>query len=250
MKPATLLIPVFLALAIVAPPLFAAGDQPPTLAPGSKAPDFKLPGVDGKTYTLKDFDPSPVLVIVFTCNHCPTAQAYEERIKAIVNDYKDKGVALVAISPNDPKSVRLDELGYADLSDSFEEMKVRAKHRQYNFPYLYDGDTEEASKKYGPRATPHAFVFDKQRLLRYVGRIDDSERPAYAKTRELRDALDAVLGGKEPKVTQTKTFGCSIKWAGKEESVKQFMAKLAAEPVEVKPVDDVALRDLRKNAGD
>src|SRR5215210_6422148 len=173
----------------------AAGDQPPTLPPGAKAPDFKLPGVDGKTYTLADFEKSPVLVVLFTCNHCPTAQAYEERIKSIVNDYKDKGIALVAISPNDPKSVRLDELGYTDLSDSFEEMKVRAKHRQYNFPYLYDGETEEASKKYGPSATPHAFVFDKQRVLRYTGRIDDSERPQLARTRELRDALDAVLAG-------------------------------------------------------
>jgi peroxiredoxin len=228
----------------------AAADQPPTLTIGASAPDFKLPGVDGKTYTLKDFDASPVLVVLFTCNHCPTAQLYEERVKSIVNDYKDKGVAVVAISPNDPKSVRLDELGYTDLSDSFEEMKVRAKHRQYNFPYLYDGDTEEASKKYGPVATPHAFVFDKARKLRYTGRIDDSERPQLAKTRDLRDAIDAVLAGHEPKVATTRTFGCSIKWAGKEDSVKQHLAKLAAEPVEVKPVDAAGLRDLRKNAGE
>jgi thiol-disulfide isomerase/thioredoxin len=238
-----------LSFAILSVPVSAA-EEPPTLPLGAKAPDFKLPGVDGKTYSVADFDKSPVLVIVFTCNHCPTAQAYEERIKSIVNDYRDKGVALVAISPNDPKSVRLDELGYTDLSDSFEEMKVRAKHRQYNFPYLYDGDTEEASKKYGPRATPHAFVFDKLRVLRYVGRIDDSERPDRAKTRELRDAIDAVLAGRAPKVAQTGTFGCSIKWAGKEESVKQFMQKVAAEPVEVKPVDEAGLRDLRKNDGE
>jgi peroxiredoxin len=191
-----------------------------------------------------------VLVVLFNCNHCPTAQAYEERVKSIVNDYRDKGVALVAISPNDPKSVRLDELGYTDLSDTFDEMKVRAKHRQYNFPYLYDGDTEETSKKYGPVATPHAFVFDKERKLRYAGRIDDSERPQLAKTHELRDAIDAVVAGKEPAVATTKTFGCSIKWAGKEDSVKQYMDKLAAEPVDVKPVDEAGLRDLRKNAGE
>jgi thiol-disulfide isomerase/thioredoxin len=129
-------------------------------------------------------------------------------------------------------------------------MKVRAKHRQYNFPYLYDGDTEEASKKYGPVATPHAFVFDKERTLRYAGRIDDSERPAHAKTHELRDAIDAVLAGKQPAVTQTKTFGCSVKWAGKEDAVKQYMDKLAAEPVDVKPVDAAGLRELRKNAGE
>jgi peroxiredoxin len=250
MKRVTSTALLLLGSALLSTTALAAGDQPPTLAIGAKAPDFKLPGVDGKTYTLKDFEASPVLVVLFTCNHCPTAQAYDDRVKSIVNDYRDKGVALVAISPNDPKSVRLDELGYTDLSDTFEEMKVRAKHRQYNFPYLYDGETEEASKKYGPVATPHAFVFDKARVLRYAGRIDDSERPSLAKTHELRDAIDAVLAGKEPAVATTKTFGCSIKWAGKEDSVKQYLAKLAAEPVEVKPVDEAGLRELRKNPSD
>ena len=250
MKPATSIALAFLAAAVFSSPARAADDQPPTLSLGAKAPDFKLPGVDGKTYTLADFDKSPVLVVLFTCNHCPTARAYEDRVKSIVNDYKDKGVAVVAISPNDPKSVRLDELGYTDLSDSFEEMKVRAKHRQYNFPYLYDGETEVASKKYGPVATPHVFVFDKDRKLRYTGRIDDNERPRLAKTRELRDAIDAVLAGKDPAVAQTKTFGCSVKWAGKEDSVKRYMEKLAAEPVDVKPVDEAGLRELRKNAGE
>jgi peroxiredoxin len=250
MKRVTSTTLLLLGFALLCRTSFAAGDQPPTLALGAKAPDFKLPGVDGKTYTLKDFESSPVLVVLFTCNHCPTAQAYEDRVKSIVDDYRDKGAAVVAISPNDPKSVRLDELGYTDVSDTFDEMKVRAKHRQYNFPYLYDGDTEDASKRYGPVATPHAFVFDKERVLRYTGRIDDSERPQLAKTRELRDAIDAVLAGKEPAVSQTKTFGCSIKWAGKEDAVKQYMDKLAAEPVEVKPIDAAGLRELRKNPGE
>ena len=232
-------------------PSFAhSADEPPTLALGAAAPDFKLPGVDGKTYTLKDFADSPVLVVLFTCNHCPTAQAYEDRVMTIVNDYKGKGVAVVAISPNDPKSVRLDELGYTDLSDSFEEMKVRAEHKRFNFPYLYDGDKETASRAYGPVATPHAFVFDKERKLRYQGRIDDSERPQLAKTHELRDAIDAVLAGRAPKVTQTPVFGCSVKWAGKEDSVRKYMAKLAAEPVDVKPVDEAGLRELRANKTD
>ena len=145
MKPATLLIPVFLALAIVAPPLFAAGDQPPTLALGSKAPDFKLPGVDGKTYTLKEFDRSPVLVIVFTCNHCPTAQAYEDRIIKLHADYKDKGVAIVAINPNDPQAVRLDELGYTDLGDSFEDMRRTARGRGPS--HSLDAQTGHSSRR-------------------------------------------------------------------------------------------------------
>ena len=234
-----------LLLAAVGPK--AADENPPTLPLGSAAPDFSLSGVDGKTYSLKDFASSPVLVVLFTCNHCPTAQYYEDRIQAIVNDYGDKGVALVAISPNDPKSVRLDELGYTDLSDSFEEMKIRAQHKKYTYPYLYDGDTQQASKAYGPVATPHAFVFDKDRKLRYVGRIDDSERPQLAKTRDLRDAIDAILAGREPHVTQTRVFGCSVKWAGKEDSVKRYMEKLAKEPVAVETVGAARLAALRKN---
>jgi thiol-disulfide isomerase/thioredoxin len=221
--------------------------QPETLALGSKAPDFALPGVDGKTYSLKDFASAKVLVVIFTCVHCPTAQYYEDRMKQIVTDYQSKGVALVAISPNDPKSVRWDELGYTDLSDSFAEMKIRSEHKKYNFPFLYDGDTETVSRAYGPVATPHAFVFDHERKLRYVGRIDDSERVEYAKTRDLRDALDALVAGKPVANAQTKSFGCSVKWAGKEDSVKRYIEKLAAEPVTVELADAAALAKLRKN---
>ncbi len=227
--------------------LRAADGQPPTLAFGSPAPEFSLPGTDGRTYALKDFAAAKLLVVVFTCDHCPTAQYYEERLKQLVADYRDKGVAFVAISPNDPKSVRLDELGWTDLSDSFAEMKLRARDRQFNFPYLYDGDTETASRAYGPVATPHAFVFDAQRKLRYVGAIDDSERPQHVKVRYVRDALDALLAGQVPAVTRTKVIGCSVKWAGKADAVKAYMDKLAAEPVSVTPVDAAGLAALRKN---
>ena len=227
---------------------FAAAQTPiQPLAPGSPAPDFKLPGVDGKTYTLKDFARAKLLVVVFTCNHCPTARAYEERLKQLVRDYKDKGVALVAISPNEPKALRLDELGYTDLSDSLEEMKLRAKHRQFNFPYLYEGDQTGISRAYGPTATPHAFVFDAARKLRYVGRIDDNERQPLVKTHDLRNALDALLAGRDVPVAQTRAFGCSIKWSDKVDSVRKFMEKLAAEPVTVELADAEALRALRKN---
>src|SRR5438093_9033368 len=165
----------------------SVADTPPatTLPLSARAPDFRLRGVDERKYTLKYFKKARILVVVFTCNHCPTAQYYEERLKRIVEEYGRKGVALVAINPNDPKSVRLDELGYTDLSDSFAEMKVRAKHKQFNFPYLYDGDKEEVSRAYGPVATPHAFVFDKARRPRYVGRVDDSEPPGLVKTQAL-----------------------------------------------------------------
>src|ERR1700747_2564163 len=129
-------------------------DDHKTLAIGAEAPDFKLQGVDGKTYTLASFKNAKVLVVVFMCNHCPTSQAYEHRIIKLTSDYAAKGVRLVAINPNNPSSLRLDELGYSDVGDSFAEMKIRAKQVGFNFPYLYDGATEIASNKYGPVTTP------------------------------------------------------------------------------------------------
>src|SRR5207247_2133976 len=159
-----------LGLVLVARLLFAA-ENLPTLPLGAKAPNFKLRGVDKKNYSLADFKRAKILVVVFTCNHCPTAQYYEERLKKLVTDYKSKGVAVVAIMPNDPKSVRLDELGWTDLSDSFEEMKIRARDRNFNFPYLYDGDTEVVARAYGPVATPHVFIFDSARNLHSVGAL-------------------------------------------------------------------------------
>ena len=242
--------PLLVSLCVALRVSAADTQSPETLPPGALAPDFKLTGVDGKKYSLKDFKKAEVLVVVFTCNHCPTAQYYEERLKQIVNDYKKKGVALLAINPNDPKSVRLDELGYTDLSDSFAEMKIRAKHKKFNFPYLYDGDQEAVSRAYGPAATPHAFLFDKQRRLRYAGRVDDSERPEFVKTHDLRDAIDALLAGREVSVKQTKSFGCSIKWAGKEDTVKKYLDQLAAEPVKLEPVDAQGLKALRNNGSD
>lgn len=228
--------------------LCAADFQPATLPLGSAAPDFHLPGVDGHNYLLGDFAAAKILVVVFTCNHCPTAQYYEERLKQLVADYKDKGVAVVAIMPNDPKSIRLDELGWTDLSDSFAEMKIRARDRHFNFPYLYDGDTETVARAYGPVATPHAFVFDAARKLRYVGAIDDSERVQHVEKRYLRDALDGLLAGQEPPITRTKVVGCSIKWAGKADSVNAYLEKLATEPVTVSPADAEALKALRQNS--
>ena len=158
-----------------------------------------------------------MLVVVFTCNHCPTAQAYEDRIKQLAADYKDKKVALVAISPNDPEAVRLDELGYSDLGDSLEDMKIRAKDQDFNFPYLYDGEDQKVSRAYGPVATPHVFVFDRARKLRFVGRIDDSEKPERVTSHDTRNAIEALLAGKPVPVEKTKVFGCSIKWSDKRE---------------------------------
>ena len=240
---------LLLSLALAARPGLADEPKAPTLALGATAPDFDLPGVDGRNHTLAEFAPSPVLVVLFTCNHCPTAQYYEERIKQIATDYAPKGVALVAISPNDPESVRPDEMGWTDLGDSLDEMKIRARDRAFNFPYLYAGaEALAVSLAYGPVATPHAFVFDLERKLRYVGRIDDAERERFVRRRDLRLALDAVLAGREvPAPAATKSFGCSIKWPDKRASLAEYWAKLAKEPVTLELADAAALQRLRIN---
>ena len=230
---------------------FITADQHPTLAIGSVAPAFSLPGTDGKTYTLESFKNAKVLVIVFTCNHCPTAQAYEDRIIKLTSDYASKGVAVVAIMPNDPKSINLDELGYTDMSDSFDEMKLRAEQKHFNFPYLYDGDSESTAKAYGPIATPHVFIFDKDRKLRYSGRIDDVEKPTKTpNTLDARNAIDAVLAGKEVAVKTTKVFGCSIKWTEKSNWIDNARSEWAKEPVTLKAIDANGLKDLIKNNTD
>jgi peroxiredoxin len=228
------------------PPAHADSPAHPTLAIGAPAPDFDLPGVDGKRYTLASFEDAKVLVIVFTANHCPTAQAYEDRIAKLAADFAPRGVAVVLVSPNDPLALRLDEEGYTDLGDTFEEMKIRARERHWTTPYLYDGETESMSRKYGPVATPHVFVFDAERKLRYAGRVDDDEDPAKAKTHEARDAIEAVLAGRPVAVETTKTFGCSVKWSDKRASVKEGLEKWAQEPVSLDVVDEAGIREIAR----
>lgn len=220
-----------------------------TLNIGDPAPEFRLPGVDDREYSLTGFQDAKILLVIFTCNHCPTAQAYEERIKKLHADYKTKGVELVAISPNDPLAVRLDELGYTDLSDSFEETKMRAKHVGFEFPYLYDGETQKTSLAFGVLATPHVFIFDQQRKLRYKGRIDDSE-VKQVKSHDARNALDALLAGQPVPVEVTRVFGCSTKWSDKRESARESVKKWDQEPVDVAPIDAGKLRELAHNRTD
>ena len=217
-----------------------------TLVIGDHAPDFELPGVDDKQYSLKSFADARLLLIVFTCNHCPTAQAYESRIIKLHADYKDRSVALVAISPNDDLAVRLDELGYTDVGDSLEDMKLRATERKFGFPYLYDGETQKTSLAYGVVATPQVFLFDHERKLRYVGRIDDSDIKAVT-SHDTRNALDAMLAGKPVPIEKTRTFGCSTKWAEKRAEAQASLEKWDQEPVELKTLDEAALTKLVKN---
>jgi peroxiredoxin len=169
---------------------------------GSSAVDFDLKGIDGKNHSLASFFDEKALVVVFSCNHCPYVQAYEDRMVQIQKDYSPKGVALVAINSND-------DTGYPE--DSYPNMIKRAKERGFNFPYLRD-ETQETAKKYGAICTPHVFAFDQKRRLQYKGRIDDNRNPELVKTKDLRNALDAILASKKPAVQETRPFGCSVKW--------------------------------------
>lgn len=246
-------IPILLKFLLFVTPAFSNHfiEEPKTLEIGAAAPDFNLPGVDGKKYSLASFKNAKVLVMVFTCNHCPTSQAYEERIKQLVTDYKDKGVAVVAISPNSDEGLSLSEMGYTDVGDSFEDMQYRAKDKDFNFPYLYDGETQKASRLYGPVATPHVFIFDKDRKLSYQGRIDDMEKPTkQPNTLDTRNAIEALLANKEVAVKTTKVFGCSTKWKDKNEWVKKNDADWAKQPVPLEMIDDAGIRELLKNNSD
>jgi peroxiredoxin len=250
-KPVSLFAVLLLLLSGLALSFKFAADEHPTLPIGAQAPDFSLQCVDGKTYTLASFKNSPVLMIVFTCNHCPTAQAYENRIIQITKDYKDKGVAVVAIMPNDPKAIQLAELGYTDMSDTFAEMKIRAANKHFNFPYLYDGARQSVAHAYGPIATPHVFIFNKERKLCYSGRIDDVEKPTKTPhVQDTRNALKALLAGKMPAITTTKVFGCSIKWAEKASWLQKAQDEWAKEPVKLDTIDAAGIKALIQNKTD
>jgi peroxiredoxin len=170
---------------------------------GSKAPEFNnLQATDGSKYSLSSFDSKPVLVVIFSCNHCPYVQAYEDRMIRIQSDYLSKGLQLVAINSNDDKS-------YPE--DSFPEMVKRAKARGFNFVYLRDSD-QKVVDAYGAICTPHVFAFDKERKLRYRGRIDDSKDLSKVTSHDLRNAIDDILAGRPVRIPDTRPFGCSIKW--------------------------------------
>ncbi len=182
-----------------------------TLQIGDSCPDFSLPGVDGKTWSRDDFRDAAVLVVAFTCNHCPYVINSEERIITYAADYKDRaggGVRLVCINANETDN---------HPTDDFEHMQQRAREKGFNFPYLR-GETQEIARAFGALKTPHFFLFDRERKLRYTGRMDDSPRePRGATTKELRDATEAVLRGEAPRVPLTNPIGCNIKWKGKPE---------------------------------
>jgi peroxiredoxin len=245
-------------LTLVCGPLFAQkgadleSELPPDahhLKIGDAAPDFSLRGVDGKIYTLADFKDAPFLMVVFLSNHCPYSHAAETRLLSFASEMKTRGLAVVAINPNSPEGVRIDELGYSKYSDSYEDMKLYAKEQGFTFPYLYDGETQATAKAYGCLATPHVFVFDQKRQLRYMGRFDDS-RFADAKTvtsSDARKALNDLLAGRPVAVAVTKPMGCSTKWLWKKAEIIQADEQWKSAPVSVEPIDAAGVAALARN---
>ena len=221
-----------------------------TLQIGGEAPDFKLPDISGKFFVLNDFRKADVLVVIFTCNHCPTAQAYEDRIIKFTNEYKYKNVQVVAIMPTSVYGLLPEECSYSDLDDTYESMRIRAKDKGFNFPYLYDGDDQAVSIRYGPVATPHAFVFNRDRRLEYTGRIDASEKPGTADAEDLRAAVDAVLNHQKVDNPVNKAFGCSIKWSWKTEWTERVNSEWDSRKIVLTEIGLKELEELKKNASD
>ena len=215
---------------------------------GSKAPSWKLMGVDDKDHRLSEYVNKDILMIVFTCNHCPESQAAEWRLKKIVEDYKDKSFQLVAISPNNPKSLRTWELGFTVWGDSFEDMKVQAERFEFNFPYLYDGETQETTMAYGALSTPHCFVFDKERKLRYQGMLDDSRKVDGIKTEYARNAIDELFAGKPVTVEKSRSFGCSTKWLSLIPAVEKDEAEWGLQEVTLETIDVEGIKKIASNS--
>jgi len=184
-----------LSMAVATAAVWAAG-----VKIGDKAPSFSgIIGVDDKQHSLDEYKDAELIVLVFTCNHCPVAVAYEDRLVELQKDYQAKGVQVVAVNVNNIPADRL------------EKMKERAKQKGFNFPYLYD-PTQKMGHDYGAKVTPHIFVLDKNRKIAYIGAIDDNNNPAKVKTRYLRNALDALLAGKKPPKAETPARGCTVKY--------------------------------------
>ncbi|MFC1763452.1 redoxin domain-containing protein, partial [Planctomycetota bacterium] len=234
--------------------LHAAGANPKgsqTLEIGDQAPDFTLPGIDGRDYSLADFKDAEILMVFFTSNHCPTSHAAEGRLQKMLNDMKAKNrsFGFVAINPNNPEGMTPAELGFGRYTDSFEDMVSYAKENGWTFPYLYDGDKQIVARAYGCLATPHVFIFDQKRSLKYKGRFDDSRvpDPATVKSHDAVNALEALFAGKPVPVEVTKPHGCSTKWREKKAKVATAQKNWESLPVELDTIDAAGAAALRAN---
>ncbi len=239
-------------LFVVGLPAVRAQEQIADLQIGDPAPDFNLPGIDGKTYSLADFAAGKLLMVFFTSNHCPTSHGVEERLFAFLDEMDENDLSFVAINPNHPDGLSVDELSYGIYNDGFEDMIRYAADRGFTFPYLYDGEKQDVAKAYGCLATPHVFIFDENRRLRYKGRFDDSmyADASTVKSADARNAVQALLTGGEVAVEVTQPMGCSTKWRSKQAGISARMAQWDEIPVEVELMDAEKAARVRANGTD
>ena len=244
------LLPLFLAgcVMFVSAVFVHAEEGVQDLQIGDVAPDFALIGIDDKIHRLSDFRGGKVLMIFFTSNHCPTSHGAAARLKDFLAEFRPKGLTFVAINPNHPDGLSIDELGFSKYNDGFEDMKKYAADEGFDFPYLYDGETQGVAKAYGCLATPHVFIFDAELKLRYKVRFDDSPYAdiATVKSPDARNAVAALLEGNPVPVPVTKPHGCSTKWISKQTGIARKMANWDRTPVDVDTIDAVGVAALRK----
>ena len=236
---------LLLVVAVAVAACGTSGSRP--LAPGAAAPDFTLPGADGRTHSLRDFAGSRVLAVVFTCNTCPASQLYESRIRQLHEDYRARGVTVVAINPNKPAALRPADLSHTDVGETLADMNARAAHRRLEYPYLSDGESQAVTRRFGVVTLPHVFVFDQRRTLRYQGRIDDNAREDAVKSREARDAIDALLANRPAPIESTRVTGCPVRGLQGPSGSDEPRQKLDVEPVALEMAGAGELKQLRQN---
>lgn len=230
-------------------PAKATDSAPPGLKIGDRAPDFQLRGIDGRKHSLADYAKADVLMIAFLSNHCPDSNSTAPRLIAFAKQVAGQSFALVAINPNHPDAVSVDELGYSNYSDGFEDMKRYSADMGFVFPYLYDGETQSTARAYGCLCTPHIFVFDRERRLRYKGHFDDSRfaDPSTVTSTEGRDAVEAMLAGRPVPVAETAPHGCSTKWLSKKQGIAAKIKRWDSTPVDIERIDVAGIEALRRN---
>lgn len=216
---------------------------------GDPAPDFSLPGIDGKTHSLADYKGAKILMIVFMSNHCPDSHAAQGRMVRLADEMKSQGLVVVGINPNNPEGLSINELGYSKYSDGFDDMKKYAADTALTIPYLYDGEKQVVAKAYGCLATPHVFIFDAERTLRYKGQFDDSRfaEESTVHSTDARNAVVALLAGRPVPIEFTRPHGCSTKWLEKKAMVAATVENWDKTPVDVALIDAAGVAALRKN---
>jgi peroxiredoxin len=235
-----------LVVAAAAVVVAACGDgDRPRLAQGAAAPDFSLPGVDGKVHSLGEYAGSRVLAVVFTGNSCPASQLYEARLRKLAADYRDRGVTLVAVNPNRPAALQLQDLSFSDVGESLDDMKARAAHRQIGYPYLSDGEAQAVTRAFGVVSTPHVFVFDRDRKLQYEGRIDDNLREDAVQSPDARNASMPCWPARPRRWRAPRVSGCRVK--GLDGAANASQAQVEADKGDV-PLTMAGAEDLKKTA--